>query len=825
MIRSIQTNSSDSARRAGFQKAALTLGILGGSLLASCGGGGGGGPIAPPVTAPQQLSYQAGVALSRAGSAINVAAPAVVGDVATWSVSPALPAGVALSALDGSISGVPTEAVGRVRYLVTASNSGGSTDATVVLSVPQPVRFALVTHQSEGTFGRFFVDDPSGNLVHRGYVVQDENEIAPEGLVATPDGRFAFTTNSGSNDLSSYTIDSNSGALAPLETLALPAGDYSIAVHPSGASLHIAARGSSRLESFSIDAVSGLLTQIGTSLVTASQPSDIDISPDGGYLLLTHKSQSQIDSYALDPVTQVPSYSSSFDLAPGSPQTAGLAISPFGDYVYAVFKNLNLAGHFSADPVTGTLTLVGTGLPVGPDVGPSAVTVHPGGQHVYFLNEASESLTRYSVELATGALTRQESLALPRVARDFTIEPGGRYGYLVDDAEHTCTRVDLDPVTGVASLAASVRTRRIPGTVTLVSGPSSLRVVARNLYVANADSDDVSVNAVAADGTLIPLLPTAPAGDLPGNLTADPLGRFAYVSNFSDATISRYALGVDGKLTELSPPQACDPDPGALTVDPSGRFLYVITRGNEGLQAFSIAADGSLALIEARASGTRGTAIAVDPSGQYLYIAIQGDRTPGNVGRIDSYGIDPRTGMLDPRSPAGQAPGGPTSLGLAPDGKMIYTTLSHANHLAPYDISGEFGTLTPLSPGSPTGHLPMDILIHPNGKYAYVAVQDDVVFGQIELFDVRESDGALYDADLGTLTPRGTFQFFANPTALEITPDGSTLYVLHEGTSKVAVLSIDDGSQNANEAGFLQLESSQAVGLGARDMTLTTAIQ
>jgi 6-phosphogluconolactonase (cycloisomerase 2 family) len=813
-------------RAGGLTKARLALLLLGGTITASCGGGGGsGGSVAPPVQPPQQLTYSGGLSLVMPGAPLNIAAPSVTGDVDSWSIAPPLPAGVTLSSVDGSITGVPTEASGRVRYTVTAENVGGSTTTDIVLSVPPPVRFALVTHQNEGTFGRFLVDGGRGDLKHQGYVVQDQAEVAPEGLVVTPNGRFGFTTNSGSSDLTGYRIDVDTGDLTPVETQVLPAGDYSIAMHPSGTVLFVAAKSSARLESFSIDEVTGQLTPLGAALTTAAEPSDVDVSPDGDYLILTHRSLAQLDSYALDSVSFAPSFDSSYDLAPGTPQTAGLAISPFGNHVYAVFSNLNLLGHFIAEEGTGALTLVGSGMPTGPDVAPNAVTAHPSGRNIYVLNAGSSSLTRFSILLETGELTRQESITLPNPASEFTIEPAGRHGYLVDDTSHSCTRIDLHPISGAATLSSSVRTRRVPGPVTLVTGDGSLKLASRSLYVTSGSGDDVAMHSVEADGSLTALTPNAPAGDMPGAIATDPRGRFSFVANFGSSSISRYVIEADGSLTEIVPATPCGPSPTGIVVDPSGRFVYLLASGDETLQVFQLSANGTLTLVETLSSGTAARAAVVDPSGQYLYVAIQGNRTAGNSGRIDIYAIDPQTGALTQRSPNGPAPGGPTSLSFSPDGGMVYSTLAHADHLAPYRLSSDVGTLSPLSPGTPTGDQPQDIVIHPSGKYAYVAVRDPIGFGRVDLFDVRESDGALVNADLDSFTARASFTFFANPYALAISPDGSTVYALHPGVSTIAVMSVDNGSVDPSLAGHLTLESSQLVGSGSLGMRLTTKLE
>ena len=106
------------------------------AILAGCGGSGGDSdpPAPPPVQAPSGLSYAAIPALT-----INVAAPSqtptVTGTVTTYSVNPALPAGLALNASSGVISGTPTVLASASSYTVTASNAGGSTTVAVSITV------------------------------------------------------------------------------------------------------------------------------------------------------------------------------------------------------------------------------------------------------------------------------------------------------------------------------------------------------------------------------------------------------------------------------------------------------------------------------------------------------------------------------------------------------------------------------------------------------------------------------------------------------------------------------------------------------------------
>ncbi len=83
---------------------------------------------------PSGLSYTTPVTYT-IGTAITSNTPTVTGTVTSYSVSPALPAGLSLNTTTGVISGVPTTAAAAANYTVTATNSGGSTTATVNITV------------------------------------------------------------------------------------------------------------------------------------------------------------------------------------------------------------------------------------------------------------------------------------------------------------------------------------------------------------------------------------------------------------------------------------------------------------------------------------------------------------------------------------------------------------------------------------------------------------------------------------------------------------------------------------------------------------------
>lgn len=86
--------------------------------------------------APSSLSYASSPMSLIKDAAISAKSPTVSGGAVTsWSVSPSLPAGLSLNGSTGVITGTPTVASSQSSYTVTASNSGGSTTASIQIAV------------------------------------------------------------------------------------------------------------------------------------------------------------------------------------------------------------------------------------------------------------------------------------------------------------------------------------------------------------------------------------------------------------------------------------------------------------------------------------------------------------------------------------------------------------------------------------------------------------------------------------------------------------------------------------------------------------------
>jgi len=111
---------------------------------------------------PSGLSYSTTNALYVTGSAIAPNLPTVTGTATiTYSVSPALPAGLNLSTTTGVISGTPTTTTAAANYVVTATNTAGSASVTLLLAVIPPVSISQETSSAS-----FSIDVPHLSLLN-----------------------------------------------------------------------------------------------------------------------------------------------------------------------------------------------------------------------------------------------------------------------------------------------------------------------------------------------------------------------------------------------------------------------------------------------------------------------------------------------------------------------------------------------------------------------------------------------------------------------------------------------------------------------------------
>jgi 6-phosphogluconolactonase len=133
----------------------------------------------------------------------------------------------------------------------------------------------------------------------------------PHSIVLSPDDRFAYVSDLGTDKIMIYNIDYKNGKLLPNEipfmTVEEGSGPRHFTFHPNGKFAYVINELNNSITTFEFNSKSGELTKIEniTTLPTnfegASQTADIHISPDGKYLYGSNRGHDSIVAFKIDP--------------------------------------------------------------------------------------------------------------------------------------------------------------------------------------------------------------------------------------------------------------------------------------------------------------------------------------------------------------------------------------------------------------------------------------------------------------------------------------------------------------------------------------------
>ena len=145
--------------------------------------------IAVTDTPPVALAYKTSPAIYMKDIPISPNTPTTGGGgaVVSYTVSPALPAHLALDATTGAISGTPTVATDLKYYVVTAENTGGTTSATLAIAVNDVPPTNLTYSANPAVYTKGMITQPNTPSNTGGTVVSYSiSPMLPPGLGIDP---------------------------------------------------------------------------------------------------------------------------------------------------------------------------------------------------------------------------------------------------------------------------------------------------------------------------------------------------------------------------------------------------------------------------------------------------------------------------------------------------------------------------------------------------------------------------------------------------------------------------------------------------------------
>jgi len=328
----------------------------------------------------------------------------------------------------------------------------------VVTCTSSPARFAYV-----GTFQGIFcfaVDAVSNALVPLS-TPQCSNGLMSS-VATEPTGRFAYANHDinplivTDTEVIPYSIDQSSGVLTPLAggSIAVGSNPVDITVDRSGRYVYTANYASDDISAYSIDSATGYLTAVpGSPFTGVSHPNAVVVDPSGKFLYAPNELavagvQKGVSAFTID--------SSTGALTPvaGSPYAtanwaSSIAIDPATKFLFTAFPSSNEIAVFSIDSTTGGLTPV-SGSPFATGTFPFGLLVDPTGAFLYAAT--TDGMYGYAINSTSGTLTSLawSPLSLGGAVSGFSFNPRGGFLTMGIDANGTNTlgTYAMDPVTG-----------------------------------------------------------------------------------------------------------------------------------------------------------------------------------------------------------------------------------------------------------------------------------------------------------------------------------------------------------------------------------------
>lgn len=283
---------------------------------------------------------------------------------------------------------------------------------------------------------------------------------------------FAYISSPGDGLISQYQLDQNSGALSLVEQY--NAGDQvnPMAITPDGKVLFAALRVKPfQVQGFSIDPKSGHLTPLSKAPLAESM-AYLSTDREGRYLLGASYGADTLSVQAIDsahqPSSEILTYKTGL-------HAHSVRTDPSNRFVYAGNLGTDKVLQYRLDHKTGALTPIGSGfVKVADNTGPRHLAFSPDGKYLYVVGEMSGTVTAFSINDSTGALTEigvangiPERLKLahgevrdarnndlkddptPRIwAADLRISPNGKLLLMSERTSSSVSAFAVDPLTG-----------------------------------------------------------------------------------------------------------------------------------------------------------------------------------------------------------------------------------------------------------------------------------------------------------------------------------------------------------------------------------------
>lgn len=187
-------------------------------------------------------------------------------------------------------------------------------------------KFAFVADLGTDDIFIYGLDAAAGTLTPRGSAKVTPGS-GPRHFAFHPGGKYAWVINEITLTLTGFTYDTAAGKLTEIQTIGtIPDADRAqkglstaeVRVHPGGKFVYGSNRGHDTIAVFQVDPATGKLTHVENEPIQGKTPRNFNIDPTGQWLLAAGQSSNTVSVFAIDQTTGALTYAN-HQIAVGSP--------------------------------------------------------------------------------------------------------------------------------------------------------------------------------------------------------------------------------------------------------------------------------------------------------------------------------------------------------------------------------------------------------------------------------------------------------------------------------------------------------------------------
>jgi len=256
----------------------------------------------------------------------------------------------------------------------------------------------------------FAIDPRTGQLSHigNGPLADSMANIAVD-----RSGKFLFSASYGGNKVALNPLPAKGVAGEPKQVIPTGLNAHAFLPSPDNRFVFATNLGSDQVLSFAFDAAAGALTPGDPAAIKVpekSGPRHFVFNPNGKFVYLVHELNGDVAAFGYETRsgawTEIQRTTALPEGFTGKPWAADIHITPDGRFLYASERTSNTLIAYKVDAVSGKLTTIGS---VPTEKQPRGFNIDPSGRYLAAVGELSDGMTVYAIDQSSGALAKLKS--------------------------------------------------------------------------------------------------------------------------------------------------------------------------------------------------------------------------------------------------------------------------------------------------------------------------------------------------------------------------------------------------------------------------------